>query len=68
MIENLFNLPDMEEAYSATGWGGQFITVIPKRRLVVAHKTKLGTLTLWGLKSGGVDDWQYWETVKKLLN
>ncbi len=68
LIENLFNLPDMEGAYTADGWGGQYITVIPKRKLVIAHKTKLSTLTLWGLKPGGVDGWQYWEIVKRLLS
>ncbi len=68
ILENLFSLPDMEGAYTADGWGGQYITVIPNRKLVIAHKAKLSTLTLWGLTQGGVDGWQYWEIVKMLLS
>ena len=67
-LQVLFNLPDMVGAYTADGWGGQYITVIPKRKLVVAHKAKLSTLTLWGLTQGGVGDWQYWEILKMLLS
>ncbi|MEP7371844.1 MAG: serine hydrolase [Chitinophagaceae bacterium] len=35
-----YNTGDYEGAYSATGAFGQFITVIPKLDLVIAHKTK----------------------------
>ena len=68
LIENLYNLPNMEGAYTADGWGGQYITVIPKRKLVIAHKAKLSTFTLWGLTSGGVGNNQYWKIVKMLLS
>ncbi len=34
------HLPDYEGAYSAMGAYGQYITVIPKHNMVVAHKTK----------------------------
>ncbi len=68
MIEKLYDIKDLEGAYTADGWGGQYITVIPKRKLVIAHKAKLSTLVLWGVKGGGVDGWQYWEIVKKLLS
>jgi hypothetical protein len=43
--------------YVEDGWGGQYITVIPNRKLVIAQKAKLSTLTLWGLTPGGVDGW-----------
>ncbi|MCF6318897.1 MAG: beta-lactamase family protein [Proteobacteria bacterium] len=68
IIEKLDDISGLEGAYSATGWGGQFITVIPKRKLVIVHKTKLSKLTLWGLTQGGVGDNQYWEIVKMLLS
>lgn len=31
--------PDLRQAYTASGAFGQFITVIPRRRMVIAHKT-----------------------------
>jgi len=66
--EKFYNLSDLKGAYSALGWGGQFITVIPQRNLVIAHKVKLSKLTLWGLTSGGVEEWQYWKILQILLS
>jgi len=63
LIEDLKGHPDFEGAYSASGYGGQYITIIPKRKVVIAHKTKLKLLTRWGLKAGGVSDAAYWEMV-----
>jgi CubicO group peptidase (beta-lactamase class C family) len=61
IVDNINHHPDFEGAYTATGYGGQFITVIPKLNIVVAHKHKLPTLVRWGLKRGNdVPDWQYW--------
>jgi len=60
LVDNFHHDPVFEGAYSATGYGGQFITVIPKLNIVVAHKTKLGLLNYLGLKHD-VGDWQYWE-------
>ena len=60
LVDNFRHNPDFEGAYSATGYGGQFITVIPKLNIVVAHKTKLGLFNYLGLKYD-VGDWQYWE-------
>ncbi len=60
LVDNIKHHPDFEGAYSATGYGGQFITVIPKLNIVVAHKTKLGLLNYLGLKYD-VADWQYWQ-------
>ena len=60
LVDNFKKHPDFEGAYSASGWGGQFITVIPKLNIVVVHKYKVPTLVNWGLKQGGVSDWAYW--------
>lgn len=60
LMEDFKQNPDFEGAYSATGWGGQFITVIPKRNMVIAHKYKVPTLVNWGLMKGGVSDYAYW--------
>lgn len=63
LIDNFKNHPDFEGAYSASGWGGQFITVIPKLNIVVAHKYDVPTFVNWGLKSGGVGDYTYWKLI-----
>ena len=49
-------LGDTEYAgsYSATGYGGQYITVVPKADLVIALKTKLNLPAMIG--------WTYMET------
>lgn len=60
IVDNFKKHPDFEGAYSATGWGGQFITVIPKLNIVVAHKYKVPILVSLGLKYGGVSDYSYW--------
>lgn len=56
-----------QNAYTASGWGGQYITVFPDQNLVIAFKTKLSTTTLWGLTHEKVADPQYWGIVKQLL-
>ncbi|XMO85663.1 serine hydrolase [Algibacter sp. AS12] len=61
LVDNFKNHPDFESAYTAHGWGGQFITVIPKLNIVVAHKYKVPTLVNWGLKQGGVANETFWE-------
>ena len=61
LVDTIKDHPDFEGAYSATGWGGQFITIIPKLNIVVAHKYKVPTLVNWGLQDGGVRDDVYWE-------
>lgn len=60
LIDNFKHHPDFEGAYTASGWGGQFITVIPKLNVVVAHKYDVPTLVNWGLISGGVKEYDYW--------
>ena len=61
LVDNFKHHPDFEGAYSASGWGGQFITVIPKLNVVVAHKYRVPTLVNWGIMKGGVGNYQYWE-------
>jgi len=67
LFEYVKGNPDFEGAYSASGYGGQYITVIPKRKVVIAHKTKLDLLSLIGLRYGGMPDYQYWEIVSRLM-
>ncbi len=58
---------NLNGAYSASGWGGQYITVFPKQNVVVVLKTKMNKLVLWGLKGGGTSDWQYWKVINMLF-
>ena len=66
IVDNFHHDPNFEGAYTASGYGGQFITVIPKLNIVVAHKTKLGLLNHLGLKYD-VADWQYWKLLYDLF-
>jgi CubicO group peptidase (beta-lactamase class C family) len=68
LFEKFYEREDMQGAYSANGWGGQYITVIPKRKLVIVLKNKMHFLVLWGLKAGGTDSRIYWEILNKLLS
>ena len=63
LVDNLKHHPDFQGAYTANGWGGQFITVIPKLDVVVAHKYDVPTLVNWGLIQGGVGDYTYWSLI-----
>ncbi len=64
VYENLFGLEDLEGAYEASGYGGQFITIIPKHNIVIAHKTKLDLLTLAGIRYKDTPSWKYWDMMK----
>ncbi|GAB5418251.1 MAG: hypothetical protein Crog4KO_16440 [Crocinitomicaceae bacterium] len=68
LAENIQNNSDFEGAYTATGWGGQFITVIPKLNMVVAHKYAVPTLVNWGIRKGGVSDAQYWSLLTRFVS
>ncbi len=59
--------PDFEGAYSATGYGGQFITIIPKLEMVIAHKTTLNLFNFIGLRHD-VSNNQYWKIVDTIIN
>ena len=61
LVDNFRHHPDFEGAYTADGWGGQYITIIPKLNIVVAHKYKVPLLVNWGLKPGGVSSDAYWQ-------
>ena len=65
LFENFYDNPDFEDAYYATGWGGQFITVIPKLNMVIAHKTRVDLLTLTGLAKNNVSDPQYYRLIDR---
>ncbi|PCE66665.1 serine hydrolase domain-containing protein [Sediminicola luteus] len=67
LLESFKDNADYEGAFSATGWGGQFLTVIPKRKLVIAHMTKMDKLSLWGFHYKGVSDLTYWKIVDRLM-
>lgn len=61
LVDNINNHPDFEGAYTASGFAGQYISIIPKLNMVVAHKHRMPTLVRWGLKRGNdVPYWQYW--------
>jgi len=67
LFENLYDNKDFEGAYTASGYGGQFITVIPKRKVVIAHKTKLDLLTKLGMAKNYTTSPQYWKILDKLM-
>ena len=61
LLANIKQNPVFEDAYSATGFGGQFITVFPKSKIVVAHKYKIPLLAYVGLHKGSdVPSDRYW--------
>ena len=64
IYENFFDNPDFEGAYSASGWGGQFIVVIPKLDMVIAHKTKIDVLTYLDWAEHNVSDYQFHDIVR----
>lgn len=68
LFERFYDNPDFEGAYNASGFGGQFITVIPKRNIVVAHKTRLDFLTYAGLSErSSTPSWRYWWILRNLM-
>ena len=67
-LESFRGHPDFEGAYQASGWGGQFLTIIPRLDVVVVHKCALSKLVRWGMKDGGVKSPEYWELLYNLIN
>ena len=65
LFENYKDRPEYKGAYTAMGYGGQYITVFPELQLVIAHKTRLGLLRLLGLKEDG--GWFYWTLLHKII-
>ena len=68
LYERFYDNPDFEGAYTASGYGGQFITVIPKRNVVIAHKTTSDLLTLTGFSQrSATPSWRYWWVLRNLM-
>lgn len=68
LFERFYDNPDFEGAYTSWDRSGQFITVIPKRNVVIAHKTKLDYLTHTNLSDRTkTPSWRYWWIVRKLM-
>lgn len=65
LFDNYQGKPEYEDAFSAIGYGGQYITIFPRLNMVIAHKTKLDLLTFSGLKKDG--DAHYWDIVHKIV-
>ena len=66
LIDNYQNKAAYRGAYSAIGYGGQYITVFPEIEMVIAHKTKLGLFKLLGLTKDG--DAHYWDIVHRVVH
>ncbi|MDY8135567.1 DUF2306 domain-containing protein [Aquimarina sp. 2201CG5-10] len=68
LYERFYDNPDFEGGYTASGYGGQFITVIPKRNVVIAHKTTMDILTYAGLSERSkTPSWKYWWLLRNLM-
>ena len=68
LFERFYDNPDFEGAYTASGTSGHFITVIPKRNVVIVHKTIPDLMTLSGLSDrASTPDWQYWWILRNLM-
>ena len=68
LIDEFSGTKAYEGAYTAIGYGGQFITVIPARKLVIAHKTKLNLLTKIGITYKATEAPEYYSIINKLIN
>ncbi|CAM1342847.1 serine hydrolase domain-containing protein [Tenacibaculum amylolyticum] len=68
LFDRFYDNPDFEGAYYATGWGGQFIMVIPKLNMVIAHKTRVDLVTLTGLAKHNVSDPQFFMLVNRFTS
>ena len=68
VYENLFELNGFDGAYEASGYGGQFITVIPEKNIVIAHKTKLDLLSLTGIRLKNTPTWKYHDMMKFIFD
>ena len=67
-FDRFYDNPDFKGAYTAWDLTGQFITVIPRKNVVVAHKTKLDYLTHLKLSNRTeTPSWRYWWILRKLM-
>ncbi|MFY0631764.1 MAG: DUF2306 domain-containing protein [Flavobacteriaceae bacterium] len=68
LFERFYDNPDFDGAYTADGAYGHFITVIPKRNVVVIHKTTRDLLTLAGFSDrASTPKWRYWWILRNLM-
>lgn len=68
LFERCYDNPDFDGAYTADGAFGHFITVIPKRNVVVIHKTTRDLLTLSGFSNRtSTPKWRYWWILRSLM-
>ena len=67
LIEGFKGNPAYKGGYTASGYGGQFITVLPAMDMVIAHKTKLDVLTLIGLRYKDTPGEVYYSIVDQLV-
>ena len=66
LIDSFKNKNEYKGGYSAIGYGGQYITVLPEIDVVIAHKTKLNLWMHLGLAKDG--DQEYWNIVDKVVS
>ena len=66
LFDNYQGKKEYKGAYSAIGYGGQYITVFPELDIVIAHKTNLGLFRLLGIAKDG--DAHYWDIVHKIVD
>ena len=69
IFEKFYDNPDFQGAYTAIGYEGQYITVIPKRNVVVAHKSNLDLQSMFGISNRRrTPSWKYWMILEKLMD
>ncbi|MDT7833399.1 DUF2306 domain-containing protein [Flavobacteriaceae bacterium S356] len=67
-FERFYDNPDFDGAYTASGAFGHFITIIPKRNVVIVHKTTRDLLTLAGFSNRkNTPKWRYWWILRNLM-
>lgn len=67
-VARFYDNPDFDGAFIASGAYGHFITVIPKRNVVIVHKTTRDLLTLSGLSNRkSTPKWRYWWILRNLM-
>lgn len=67
LIDNYQQNPAFEGAYTAIGYGGQYITVLPAANMVFAHKTKLSLGTLLGITYKETSGNTYFNIMKQVI-
>lgn len=67
LIDNYQGKEAFKGGFNATGYGGQFITILPEVDMVIAHKTKLGLLTMAGIAYKGTSDNVYFEMIDRII-